>query len=336
MSLTAFPNGISSFGIPVLGGMFPFTGKYFFVKPYSGLDGNDGLSPDSAVKTLTKALALATANKNDVVFLIAESNSAGSTTDYQSSTLAWNKDGVHLVGINAGGLMSQRSRVAFISTYVTASNLITISAKNCLFANIEFFAGVASANPTGCMKITGMRNHFVNCHIAGIGDDLMDTAGAYSLWFYDSAENVFDSCTIGTETIGRGSAANAEILFTTLAGVGSARNVFRKCLITGWCASAGNYLFVSANAANVLDRFLLFDDCVFHNPSTAIAGGAAMTQAMQIHANANGHVILHNCTIVGADNVNASDTGLVLCGAGSIPNNAEVTDLGLALVTTNA
>jgi hypothetical protein len=294
------------------------------------------LSPSSAVKTLVKALALATANANDVVFLIQESNTAASTTDYQSSTLDWNKDGVHLVGINPNPILGQRSRVALISTYVTASNLITWSANNCLVSGIEFFAGVASANPTGCMKLTGDRNHFVNCQISGIGNDLMDTAGAYSLWFYGAHENLFENCYIGLDTVGRGSAANAEILITSSGGTGNARNIFRKCIISGWCQSAGNYLFVSANEAGALDRFLLFDDCVLHNPGAAVAGGAQMTQAMQIHASANGHVILHNTTIVGADNVNASDTGLVLCGAGSIPNNAEVTDLGLALVTTNA
>lgn len=338
MSLTNFPQGTSSFGVPVLGGMFPFTGKYIFVKPYSGLDGNDGLSPDTAVKTLVKALALATANKNDVVFLIQESNTAGSTTDYQSSTLAWDKDGVHLIGINPGPMLGQRSRVALISSYVTASNLITWSANNCLVANIEFYAGVADANPTGCMKLTGDRNHFVSCQISGIGDDLMDTAGAYSLWFYGAHENLFEGCYVGLDTVGRGSAANAEILFTNSVSpaADNARNIFRKCVISGWCQSAGDYLFVSANVAGAIGRFLLFDDCVFHNPAAAIGPGAQMTQAMQIHASAGGHVILHNTTIVGADNVNASDTGLVLCGAGIIPNNATKTDLGLALVTTNA
>lgn len=332
MSLTNFPNGIKSFGVPVLGGMLPFTGSYFFVKPVSGLDGNDGLSPDSALKTLPVALAKCTANKNDVVFFISEGNSSANATDYQSATLDWNKDHTHLIGINAGPALSQRSRVAFISTYVTASNLFTLSANGCFMANMAWYAGVADVNPTGCMSITGDRNRFQNCHIAGIGADENDIAGAYSLKFTAGHENLFEGCVIGIDTVGRGSAANAEIYFAS----GSARNIFRKCLIQGWCASAGNYLFVSANAASAIDRFVLFDDCVFHNPATAIAGGAEMTQAFQIHASANGHIILHNTTIIGAANVNASDTGLVICGSGSIPNNAEVTDLGLALVTTNA
>ena len=335
MSLTNFPTGITSFGMPVLG-YGAFTGKPIFVKPYSGVDGNDGTSPDTPVKTLTKALALATAGKNDVVYLIQESNTGTLTTDYQSVTLDWNKDSTHLVGINPGPMLGQRSRVALASSYVTASNLITWSANNCLVANIEFFAGVASANPTGCMNITGDRNHFVNCQISGIGDDLMDTAGAYSLWLYGAHENLFESCYIGLDTISRGSAANAEILVTAPNNAGNQRNIFRRCVIAGWCMSAGNYLFLSANAAGAIGRWLLFDNCVFHNTGTSVSTGVQMTQAFQIHAAAGGHVILHNTTIIGADNVNASDTGLVLCGAGTIANNIEATDLGLAVVTTNA
>ena len=51
MGLTNFPNGISSFGVPVLGGILgiPFTGTYWFVDPVNGLDGNAGTSPQTAL-----------------------------------------------------------------------------------------------------------------------------------------------------------------------------------------------------------------------------------------------------------------------------------------------
>jgi hypothetical protein len=176
----------------------------------------------------------------------------------------------------------------------------------------------------------------LNCHIAGIGSDLMDIAGAYDLWMYDSSENLFENCMIGADTISRGSAANAGLLFTGTGNAGSARNIFRKCVFPAWCMSAGNYVFLKANGVNYLDRWLLFDDCVFHNTGTSVDTGVQMTQAFQIHASANGHVILHNTTIIGADNVNATDTGLVLVGAGGLSAVTEATDLGLAVVTTNA
>jgi hypothetical protein len=334
MSLTNYPYGASSFGVPLMGA-FPTQGKYIFVKPYSGLDGNSGLSADQAVKTLTKALAIATANQNDTVVLFAEGNSAAATTDYQSSTLDWNKDGVHLIGANAGPRFSHRSRIALISTYVTASNLMTVSANGCLFANLEIFAGVASANPTGCLKITGMRNRFYNCHIAGIGNDLMDTAGAYSLWFYGASENVFEKCVIGIDTIGRGSAANSEILFTNGLAGGAAtnfRNIFDDCVIVGYCHTAANYTFITANAnASSLGRFLLLKNCIFINAG-ASAGGAAMTAAFLIHATSGGYMVMHNCTVVGADILHTAETANIIMGAGTTAGGMEATDCGVGVV----
>jgi len=111
--LSNFPNGASSFGIPILptaAGVF--TGTAYFVKPYSGSDGNSGLSPDQAFKTLSQAHTAATADKNDVVYLIAESNTASLTTDYQSTGLVWSKNAVHLIGVNGAPMIGQRSRVS--------------------------------------------------------------------------------------------------------------------------------------------------------------------------------------------------------------------------------
>jgi len=288
-------------------------GKNIFVKPVGGNDGNSGLTPTAAVKTLKQALALATANQNDCVYLLSEGNSASATTDYQTTTLDWNKDHVHLIGVNCGPLFAQRSRVALISTYDTASNLFTLSANGCLIENVEFFEGVAGTNPTGCMRVTGDRNKIKNCHIAGIGNDANDIAGAYSLSLQGADENYFEDCVIGLDTIGRGSAANHEILVGDSSNYVCQRNVFRKCIIHGLCASAGNYLFLKLPAAGSISRFILFDDCVFINPSTSVSGGAAMTSAFSVHASAGGYVLLHNTAVVGAADLNAAaDTGLIL------------------------
>lgn len=312
-------------------------GSIFYVMPSSGSDLAAGRSPDQALKTLAAALAKCTANKNDIVVLISEGNASALATDYQTATLDWNKDLTHLIGLNSGVPFATRSRIAFKSTYATASHLFTLTANGCALGNLSLFAGVDSTTPTGiCLKMVGMRNRLSFCHIAGAGHDKMDKAGAADIWFLDSHENFFEDCVIGLDTIKRGTAANSGLLFTTGGGGGSARNVFRRCIFPAWCESAGNYVFIKAAAAGVLDRLLLLDDCVLHNVGTAVAGGVQMTQAMDIHAAANAHVILHNTSIIGADNVNSSDTGLVLVGAGGMANNIEQTDLGLAVVTTNA
>lgn len=305
MRLTNF-RGLASNGIPVLGALpIPSTqGNVFHVKPYSGSDGNTGVSPSQALKTLAGALAKCTAGQNDIVLFYAESNTAANTTDYQSATLDWNKDLVHLIGVSSGNGIASRARVAFTSTYDTASNLFTLSANGCIISNIHFFAGVAGTNPVGCFKVTGQRNTISNCHIAGIGNNANDIAGAYSVRLSGAAENMFTDCVIGLDTIARGSAVNADILLDTQA----TRNIFKNCLMLGYAEHASNWSFLTIGAA-ALDRFIIFDNCVFHNATKS--GATGLTQAFQVNAAASGSVILKGCSVIGATDWVQADTGLV-------------------------
>ena len=291
-------------------------GKAIYVKPYSGSDNNSGKRPDRAVKTLAKALSLATADQNDVVYLFSESNTAAYTTDYQSSTLDWNKDGVHLIGVNSGSPFSQRSRVAFISTYTTASNLFTLSADNCLIANVSFFAGVADTHPTGCVKVTGVRNVFRNCHIAGIGNDSMDIAGAYSLFLDGVEEALFDNCRIGLNTVDAGSAANSEVLIDT-----ATKNVmFNNCVIYRRIEHATNHPLVKLADATAIDEFIVFNDCKFISTSTNY--GYVQSGAFKLAADLTQGIIvvtgegtfLYNGTSAGKWDSDDRDKIKIMCG----------------------
>jgi hypothetical protein len=76
MSLTNHPNGVSSFGIPLVGtgigrtGGGSMYGNNYFVDATNGSNGNTGLSPDRAWSTLTFAFARLTAldAKNATIF----------------------------------------------------------------------------------------------------------------------------------------------------------------------------------------------------------------------------------------------------------------------------
>src|SRR6185503_13598109 len=71
---------------------FPTTGNSFFVNPRLGNDATGNGSAQFPYKTLRQALSQCTAGQNDVVYLVAASNTASATTDYLSSVLDWNKD----------------------------------------------------------------------------------------------------------------------------------------------------------------------------------------------------------------------------------------------------
>jgi len=284
--------------LPGLANRFPaIAGDVWHVRPTNGDDTNhNGGSPDQAFKTLAKALASATANQNDVVILHADGTSVAACSDLQSATLDWNKNLVHLVGANNGPLVSHRSRVGFISTYVTASNLFTLSAQGCLIKNIEFITDVADAHPTGCMLVTGSRNVIENCHIAGIAANELDIAGAYSLYLNAAHENVFRDCAIGLDSMGAGTAANSEILFD-----GScARNFFDRCFIHRQIEHATNHPLVKLVDATSVDRWLWFRQCVFHSASTNYAVGQVGVFKLSA-AMTTGEIILQDCAATSGD-----------------------------------
>jgi hypothetical protein len=303
MGLTNFPNGISSFGSPIMpmGVPFGYKSKSFFVLPAAaastprGSDGNKGTNIRHPLATLSQAQTLATADMNDSVFMIAQSNSASSTTDYQSAALSWAKDGVHLIGVNCGNRIAARSRVAQLSTATGITGLLTVSADNCLVQNIHVFQGVNDATSLGAVLVSGDRNHFVNCHFAGIGHATQDAANNYSLKVTGS-ENLFERCTIGLDTIARGTAANWELELSS----GATRNKFVDCdIITYAEAATHQFLYVPVNG---IDRWTQFVNCRFINMPTGDASGTTMTEAFDVTGGGSpdGIIILDGCTLVGA------------------------------------
>lgn len=313
MALTNFPNGITSFGVPVLGniGGIPLTGTYFFVDPATGSDAYDGLSPDQAFSTLTAAYNAATAGNNDVIVLIGDGSTTG--TARLTSTLTWAKNATHLIGVTAPTMISQRARISTTTTQATNINpLMTISASGCIFANFSLFQGVGQASTDEkLMDITGDRNYFGNVQFGGMGAaNGAARAGSYCVYLNDGDENTFDGCTFGLDTISR-SAANASVKF----GGQSQRNVFQNCLFPMY-ATATSPWFIDANSVGSIDRFQLFKGCTFINTGTSTLAGVVSFNASQ-----GGKIVFDNCTVTGASVWTASATATVIV-SGPVPNGA--------------
>jgi hypothetical protein len=78
MGYTNFPNGLTSFGIPVIGDGARFSSPWathYFVDGISGNDGNDGTSPTSAFKTIQKAVN--SASGQDVIYVRGQKYTVG-------------------------------------------------------------------------------------------------------------------------------------------------------------------------------------------------------------------------------------------------------------------
>lgn len=157
VALTNFPNGISSFGMPVYGtaagdGQL-LTGNTYFVNTVSGVDAGAGTSPNAPYQTLTYALTQVTANNNDRIYILP-----GSTITISSATsLLLNVAGITIVGLGIGN-----NRPLFnFTTAATAS--IPVSAANITVQNCRFSASFLSITAAFTVTATG----FVldNCRI---------------------------------------------------------------------------------------------------------------------------------------------------------------------------
>jgi hypothetical protein len=182
--------------------------------------------------------------------------------------------------------------------------LVDFTGNNGFMSGIAIFHGVDdSTSGTAALRVTGDRNHFYRCHFAGIGHVTMDTANNCSL-SVTGDENLFEECVIGLDTIGRGTAANSEL---RLSG-GATRNVFKKCIFPTY-ADADTHQFL-IQAASGIDRFNIFEDCLFYNAVNS--GATTMTEAFDIAAGgspAGGIILKGDCLIVGATEWDAGDTG---------------------------
>lgn len=322
--LTNFPNGISSFGIPVLGvASIPFTGKYIWCDPYRGSDAYNG-TKDRPVATLYKAHSLMRDGYNDVCFLVGSPIAASASTGTarlslalaQSidstatvGTLLWTKSACHLIGIAAPTSISQRARIAPVTTGSRATifnsgNFVTVSGQGCFFANFDAFCGFATGGTSQiAWTDSGGRNCYQNVNIQGKGDaaSAADTASRSLLVSGSVGENTFINCTIGLDTI-KGVDAATEIQFSG----GSPRNRFENCVIEA-CAGGTSSTWVSIGASGI-DRYVLFRNCMFTNPVLPASGVAAsqMTVGMSINAAAGGTVQVMNSMYYGAATMSTS------------------------------
>jgi len=320
-SLESFaPYGATPFGP---GAIQAFGSKALYVDPTRT---NGGLGTErSPLSSFTEAYSRLRSGKGDTIYLIGGPTSGGTTgmTVRLSSAFDWAKHNCGLVGVCAPVHYGQRSRFTGPSTGGTFSPLITVSGSGNSMVNFSIFDDY-TVDPVA-LKVTGQRNYFGNVNMQGMGAATgADDASGASLWLAAGAENRFEKCVIGLDTVPR-STTNGEILMTAAAK----RNRFDECHIKSYSDNAG-HLFVKAANSGDLDRETTFWKCIFENCPTGIASGTTMTQAMNVHASAGGMILLYDCMLVGATDWAAADNGNVIAYGSSVTAGT----VGLAAAVT--
>lgn len=283
----------SQFGMPLYGiaGLPPFSGYTYWVDETNGSDGNTG-GPADPFKTLSHAHSVCIDGNNDVVVF--------SGTIHTTATIAWSKSFTHLVGLTAP---SQNNRARISQTGSTVfSPLVNVTGQGCIFKDLGTFHGFNDASAQICWTDAGGRNSYQNVQFFGMGNATAAAqAGSRSLLISGSTgENLFTGCSIGLDTVVRATNANASLEFTG----GSPRNRFRGCVFAADVSDASD-THVTIGVGGI-DRWVIFDDCIFSNAEYGGPGATAMTAAFSVDASAGGQVILNNCISVGAGKISAA------------------------------
>jgi hypothetical protein len=134
MGLTNFPSGITSFGIPAIGGsQIPATtGSYFFVHSGTGSNGNTGTSPATPFATVDYAIGFCTASKGDVIVVMP----GHAETLASAGAITCDVVGISIIGLGVG-----TNRPTF--TFSATASTILVTANNVTLSNFNIASGVA-------------------------------------------------------------------------------------------------------------------------------------------------------------------------------------------------
>lgn len=247
--LTNFPNGVTSFGVPLIGGLIPSLlpgdsddRRYLFVDGNNGRDGNDGLSADTPKATIQAAVNIR--QVGDVILVAPLARGAGYN---ETVTITRKRAGVDddsggpltLVGVGPRGSVSIAPSAAGAEGLENREDDVTI-------------INVGVAAPTAgdfAIRNYGARFRAYGCKFEGA-----DTAGAALI-------------------LGPGTVAQVDVAFSH----GDAGDcLFEDCEFA-WTFDAVR--LVASDFGAVTQAF--FRDCRFHNYTNAAfaestgSGGAA-------------------------------------------------------------
>jgi len=322
--LSNFPNGITSFGMPIFGNGIPATkGNVYFVDYGSGNDNYEGTDMDKPLKTLAYAYGKCTTNNYDVIVLM------GSSTHTLTSMLTIAKNRVTIIGLDGspGRYYGQAAKVSLgVTTTATDIGTIKNTGVRNVFHNIKFINENTVAEGLYGVVEGGEYAQYMNCEFYKSTD--LDVTGAAELVMNgDSAQLI--GCTIGSLANQLSGAIIRPCILITkgLAGTGKvARDVVLKdCYLWRNCGNAANRFVYGANAADV-ERMMIFDNCKFINNPLALATPA---QTIAFAASLTvGSVLCINPASIGAATALSTTTGVFAIGPD--PSSAAAT-MGIAI-----
>ena len=208
MSLTNFPNGVSSFGVPMVGaaGQIPatLTGSYYYVRSTTGSDSNEG-TLTKPLASINAAVAKCTANAMDVIVCLPGHTEASGG----ASGIAISTAGVTVVGIGTGSLRptitltAAAATIAMSAANTTLDNFniqanfvdvavgIITSAKYVSLTNLWFTdLAAGTKNFLSCIATDAVANSSDGLRIQGCHRSSTDTGALATISILEAQDNV--------------------------------------------------------------------------------------------------------------------------------------------------
>ena len=270
--------------------MLGFTtfGTEFFVDADSGNDNNDGLSPDTGLKTVLAAYNKTTSGNHDIIYCSA--NAAHAIAVEIDVT----KGRVHFVGTGGNGrYIGQRTRFELAAgTAGTGIAIIKNTGNGNTFSNIKFRSVDTLSTSIYAFADGGEHTILRNCAFEK-ATDLGEATAAELLSNGDTC--LYDHCTFGN-TIYEVSAARQNVMLArqTITGKVNRDCIWEDCLFLVKTTDT-DFANVRATGATDIERLQLFKNCTFYNTKLS---SATPTDVFDITTDlTQGEILLQDCVM---------------------------------------
>lgn len=279
MGFTNFPNGVTSFGIPILGAQaLSMPGTSYFVDSVNGSDGNTGKEMGKAFSTIAKAYSACTSGNNDVIYVI------GNGTQYAiASTLTWANTFTHMVGLTAPIPYGNRARLGMSANM---TSILTITGQGNIFSNFQIQHGRGTGTNLDNVIVNSNRNYFWNVGFAGPLHATEGAAAYNELTLGSGAQdNMFERCTFGQWSTVTAATTGYEIEFKGNNSV----TTFKDCKIFTYSSSTSHILVAAGVNLGGEAALVTFEDCIFANMDNDKTLTVAITEPT------HGIIVLKGC-----------------------------------------
>jgi len=270
-------------------------GTWYFVDPWFGNDGNDGLTPETALKSIVTAYARCKDGNGDGIALMSAGTQSINTSSYLKSTLNWTKSGITVIGIASGTRKGSRARISTTKVTSTGTTFAqtahTITREVGSFINDGWVVGMtgyiadSGSNDGATFTVTQVsaltvtvtetlnvqsKAQTVSCVLSSYLAEVIKVPGANNAFFDISVGNYGDQVgALGAVT------------------VKGERNYFDRCHILGACnavpaaqAGAFDLKFGDNGSENTFERCTIGSNTIIRaaaNGNIVLAGTAAAT-----------------------------------------------------------